>query len=73
MRNDNTEYQSNHCWLGKALDTLGQLPCSKAQLPTADRRLRIPSHPIHNFQEQSVFVTLLKKLNKILATIKPFD
>jgi hypothetical protein len=24
----------------------------KAQLPTADRRLRIPSHHFHNFQEQ---------------------
>ncbi|MGB9152291.1 MAG: hypothetical protein WCD70_04295 [Alphaproteobacteria bacterium] len=34
------------------MDTLGQLPRLSTQLPTADRRLRIPSHHIHNFQEQ---------------------
>jgi hypothetical protein len=36
----------------KAYDTIGQLLNPKIKLPTADRRLRIPSHHIHNLQEQ---------------------
>jgi len=58
----------------KALDTLSQLPYPKAQLPTADRRLRIPSHHIHNFQEQDQLPDpqSRQKRNKNPATNKPY-